>query len=226
MRRLRFFVSLTSYLLAVTLTVMVGVRITRQMTTAETPRVPPASAEFRAYQEAKAEDRRDDWNMILRLAQGDVESWTPEDQSAMIARMMVWLDEQANFDPYFRRLSKEQVERMQTSVVELTKVWLEQRVLEYAKANSSEKQRIIKQDQMRVIGLALMLGRLGGPFGRGLNRGLDALEGIKEEVTATDWFFSPRKQRYAAYFTDMMNAINEWIKNGGWQQFLDNRTQY
>ncbi|MDA7977720.1 MAG: hypothetical protein MPJ50_02985 [Pirellulales bacterium] len=227
MRRFRQFISAITYLLAIVVTVAVGTRVVYQMLGGEVSPSNRESSEFREYQESKAEKRKQDWVLLLQLANEDSENWTLQKQDRIIDSFTSWLDDGVSFDQYFSRLSNEQIGKMQENLVTLASRWLERRVAEYGSARKErDRKEIIREDTQRMIGLALMFGRLGGPFGRGLNRGINRLEEIKDSLLADEGYLSVKRLRLMAYVRNVRREIDKWEENGGWEKFIQQNNQF
>ncbi len=223
MRRLRQFVNAVTFAAAVLITLGVGARVIRQLITGQTPAVSQQSAAFRQYQEARAIKRREDWALLSQMANQDVSKWSETRQDAVLNEMENWLREKNSFDPYFRRLSNDQIATMQDNMILLAVRWLETRVALYARSNQRTKTEIIKEDTDLAISLAMVLGRLDGPFGPGIVRGTQRLQEVQERLSAEYGFFSPMRVAAVTYFSALFNSITEWQRNGGLEELRRQR---
>ena len=227
MRRIRLFINAATYLLAIAVTVAVGSRVVHQMAGGEVSPSNGKSAGFRKYQKDRALKRQQDWALLSQLANQDSENWSLQKQDQIIESFTAWLDEGVSFDQYFNRLSNEQIDKMQDNLLVLAARWLERRVAEYGSSRRRQHRKsIVKQDTQRMIGLALMFGRLGGPFGRGLNRGINRMEEIKESLLADEGFLSAKRFQLVSYFRDVRVEIDEWEKNGGWEELMKRNNEF
>ncbi len=225
MRRIRLFVNGTAYLLAVVFTVFVALRVTRQLATGESPPVSTESAAFREYQEAKAAKRKEDWKFFSQLADEKSSNWSDAEKDKIQAGVIAWLDEGAGFELYFRRMTKEQASQMQENLLVLAQRWLGERIQEYGRSRGRRRRTIVDQDAERVIGLALIFGRLDG-FGQQLNRGLNTMEQLQTVLGDPDGVLREFRVETGLYFQAIYNRINQWRQGEDWAEIRRRAIDY